>query len=470
MQALNTVDQFFLLVEKPHQPTHVAGLQIFSIPSDAKESFVDQLYNQYLQANEAKGIFNKKLTTRWGRPFWQKDDSFDIGNHLFRHQLPSESNSEDLLQFVQELHEPLMDKTLPLWEVHVIEGLDGDKFAIYSKIHHALIDGVSGIHLMNQSLSDNPDEIIHTPIWCQESIQASKKKKPSLLRKGLELTKNSRKQLQSIPGVFQHLKTQWNGEGEFDSLFPAPKSHFNQRISSSRRFITQSINAKRVKNLAEELQCSSNDIILAVCASALRHYLLLQDKLPEKPLVASVPASLRRDESIGGNEVAMLTVNLATHLEAPKERVETIIESARNEKDRLKQMSKEEIINSSFLRSSPLLATWLTGISMPKQPFNLIISHVVGTKQKLFLNGAELESITPVSTIQDGNGFNISLVSYGGEIHFGFLACEKMMKDLAIFPQTMDSALAELERMTGLNQSEEIAESLSKEELAIATS
>jgi diacylglycerol O-acyltransferase len=229
----------------------------------------------------------------------------------------------------------------------------------------------------------------------------------------------------------------------------APPCIFNQRITGSRRYAAQSYSLARIRAVGKVHQATVNDVVLAMCASALRRYLLDLDELPTRPLIAMVPVSLRRDETESGNQVAMILVNLATHLADPAERLATIQRSVTQSKRRYSEMTTAEILGYTGTLLGPAGLNFLTGVAPRWQAFNVIISNVPGPRNALYFNGAEIEGMYPVSIVVDGQAINLTLTSYRDKLEFGVIACRRTLPRIQRLLDYLEDALSELEGLAG---------------------
>jgi diacylglycerol O-acyltransferase len=229
------------------------------------------------------------------------------------------------------------------------------------------------------------------------------------------------------------------------SVFQAPRSILNQRISGSRRFAAQSYSFKRMRTAGKALGATVNDMALAMVASALRRYLLELDALPEKPLIAMVPVSTRKDDSDSGNQVAMVLANLGTHLADPAERLGAILRSMKDSKERFSRMSQLEVMNYLAVVMAASSLNMATGLVPTWQAFNVVVSNVPGPKKTLYFNGARMEGTYPVSIVLDGQALNITLTSYGEDMEVGLIACRRTLPSMQKLLQYLEDALVELE-------------------------
>ena len=427
MRPLHPIDFIFLNLEKRQQPMHVGGLFLFQIPENAPATFIQDLV---ADIRDSKSIpippFNNKLNGF----FWDEDEEFDLDHH-FRHiALPHPGRIRELLTYISQEHSALIDRAKPLWTCHIIEGIEGNRFAMYFKIHHAMVDGIAGMRLVEKSLSHDPHAKSIVPPWCVEGPRAKRLKQPKVSRvKGIMATLKG--QLDSTPRVLYELsQTVLKDMGrnpDYVSSFQAPSSILNQRVSSSRRFAAQSFEFSRLSHIAKSLGVTINDIVLAICSGALREYLLSQNALPKKPLIAMVPASVRSDDSDISNRITMILANLGTHKEDPLERLKIVRRSVLSAKERFKRMNANQILNYSAFVYGAAGLNIASGLMPTRQAFNVIISNVPGPQEPLYWNGARLEALYPASIVLDGQALNITMTSYLDKLEVGLTACRNAL-------------------------------------------
>ncbi|MED5239847.1 MAG: wax ester/triacylglycerol synthase family O-acyltransferase [Pseudomonadota bacterium] len=456
MKALSPVDQLFLWLEKRQQPMHVGGLQLFHFPEGAGPKYVSELAEQMRDYSNPVAPFNQKLTRRLGQYYWTEDKQFDLDHH-FRHEaLPKPGRIRELLSLISAEHSNLMDRERPLWECHLIEGIRGRQFALYYKIHHSVMDGISAMRTAARTLSTDPDELDMAPGW---AFQIKKKPRSlpsnpvdvasSLARLGAGLSK----QAATVPGlareVYKVTQKAKNDEN-YVSIFQAPDTILNQSITGSRRFAAQSYSLSRLKVIAKAFNCTVNTVVLAMCGHALREYLISQHALPDEPLIAMVPMSLRQDDSAGGNQIGMILANLGTHVCDPGMRIQVIHDSIEEAKQRFAQMSPEEILNFTALTMAPTGLNLLTGLAPKWRAFNVIISNVPGPKSPLYWNGAELKGMYPVSIALNNIALNITLTSYVDQLEFGLIACRRTLPSMQRLLDYLEQSIRELEIAAGI--------------------
>ncbi len=450
MKRLSPLDQVFLWLEKRQQPMHVGGLQLFSFPEGAPDDYVAQLADQLRQQTSVTPPFERHLSSRYGQPVWVDDEHLDLEHHFRFEALPTPGRVRELLAFVSAEHSHLMDRERPLWEFHLIEGLKDRQFAVYIKVHHSLVDGVSAMRLFQRMLSTDPEERNMPPIWDLpiRSGHNADDSGPSMWRNVAHLLGESGKQLGTVPAVSKALLSTVNRarkDPNYDSIFHAPQCVLNGKITGSRRFAAQSYCLKRIKAVCKASETTVNDVVMAMCAAALRTYLMNRDALPEKPLVAMVPVSLRKDDSSEGNQVGIILASLGTHLNDPAERLRYIHEDVKASKERYASMSSEEILNYTAMLLAPAGFNLLTGLAPKWQTFNVVISNVPGPKQPSYWNGAKLEGMYPVSIAMDRIALNMTLTSYCDQVEFGLIGCRRTLPSLQRMLDYLEDGLAELE-------------------------
>ena len=450
MRPLHPIDFIFLSLEKRQQPMHVGGLFLFQIPENAPAGFIQNLV---ADIRNSKSIpippFNNKLNGL----FWDEDEEFDLDHH-FRHiALPQPGRILELLTYISQEHSSLIDRAKPLWTCHIIEGIEGNRFAMYFKIHHAMVDGIAGMRLVEKSLSQDPNAKSIVPPWCVEGPRAKRLKEPNVSR-FKKIMNGVMGQLGSTPRVMYELsQTVMKDMGrnpDYVSSFQAPSSILNQRVSSSRRFAAQSFEFDRLRHISKSLGVTINDIVLAICSGALREYLLSQDALPKKPLIAMVPASVRDDDSSMSNRITMILANLGTHKEDPLERLAIVRRSVQNAKEKFKRMNSNQILNYSAFVYSAAGLNIASGLLPKRQAFNLVISNVPGPREPLYWNGARLDALYPASIILDGQALNITMTSYLDKLEVGLTACRNALPKMQNLLTHLEEEIQRFEAIVGV--------------------
>ncbi len=324
---------------------------------------------------------------------------------------------------------------------------------MYFKIHHAMVDGIAGMRLVEKSLSQDPNAKSIVPPWCVEGPRAKRLKEPNVSR-FKKIMNGVMGQLGSTPRVMYELsQTVMKDMGrnpDYVSSFQAPSSILNQRVSSSRRFAAQSFEFDRLRHISKSLGVTINDIVLAICSGALREYLLSQDALPKKPLIAMVPASVRDDDSSMSNRITMILANLGTHKEDPLERLAIVRRSVQNAKEKFKRMNSNQILNYSAFVYSAAGLNIASGLLPKRQAFNLVISNVPGPREPLYWNGARLDALYPASIILDGQALNITMTSYLDKLEVGLTACRNALPKMQNLLTHLEEEIQRFEAIVGV--------------------
>jgi diacylglycerol O-acyltransferase len=457
----------FLLAESRSMPTHVAGLQLFEPPEDAPEDFGREIYERALATREVAPLFMKRphhsLGTA-GQWVWVEDRDFDIEYHVRHSALPKPGRIRELLELVSRLHGTRLARERPLWEVHVIEGLEDGRLAMYTKLHHALVDGISAMKLMQSTLSPDPDRRNMPLPFDARAIPRTRKAREAsehrmhelpmeALRTGLGLTAEAA----GLPAAF--IKTLAKGlRNEASALsFYAPKSMFNVAITGSRRFAADDWPLERIRGIAQASRTTMNDVVLAMCGGAVRRYLDDLNELPDASLVAMVPVGLksRKAESetgAGGNAVGAVMAKLGTDLADPADRLTSISASMKAGKEALATMTPSQIVAMSALGMAPsLLIPMLRLNGLVRPPFNLIISNVPGPRNTQYFDGARLSGAYPVSVPMQGMALNITCASYADDMAFGLTGCRRSVPHLQVLLTHLDEELGALEKAAGVS-------------------
>lgn len=458
-KRLSPMDAAWLYVDTRETPMHVGVLAIFALPGEAPQDFLRGLFLQLRETQSFVAPFNLKLRSARFKgviPSWVEARQIDLDYHLRHSALPLPGGERELGVLVSRLHSHPMDFNRPLWECHIIEGLENNRFALYMKMHHSLVDGVGGIRMLQRMLSTNPATRNIPPPWAVGAGGGGKRepRDASFNAQFQRLLEASREQLRTAPGVAKALG-HVIGERVRRSLpvealpFSGPASIINRQISGQRRLATQHYDLNRIKQVATLGKVTVNDVFLAICAAALRRYLLEIRALPAEPLTAGVPVSVRPqgDENVG-NAISFIIANLHTHLADPVERLHAIRESTIVAKQHLQQLPKAGINNYTMIFMAPFILQLLAGRGGHGRPmFNVTISNVPGPDKPLYFNGALMEQIYPVSLLTHGQAVNITVVSYAGQFNVGFTGCRDTLPHMQRLAVYTGEALDELETL-----------------------
>lgn len=450
MPLMSPIDALFLLVETRSQPMHVGGLQVFELPDGAGAEWVKDLYEEILASSDVASLFRQRphrsLATG-GAYSWALDADVDLEHHVRHSALAQPGRVRELLALTSRLHGTPLDRRRPLWEFHLIEGLENNRFAVYTKLHHSLVDGVSALRLLERSLSDDPDDR-DTPLPWATRPRRARGPKPGagLGGRGLRLLKSAREVAELGPGLAR-IAARTLTDDTTERAGIAPHTIFNVPVTGARRYAAQGWSMGRIKGVAKAADATVNDVVLAMCGGALREYLRSLRALPDAPLLAMTPVSLRDagDGSSVGNAVGAIRANLATNITDPAERLGTVQASIGMGKAALRHASQLQATALSAMVLAPLAASSIAGLrSITPPPFNIIISNIPGPAHPLYLRGAELEGLYPLSIPFNGQALNITVTSYNGSLDFGLTGCRKSVPHLQRLLGYLDGALDDM--------------------------
>lgn len=458
-KRLNLVDAAWLNVETANAPMQVGGLLTFQIPEGAPDDFCQQIVDQWRAHTQAQRPWNQRL--RPGRfrsvaPEWELLDEIDVDYHFRHSALPAPGGELELGTLTSRLHSHPIDFERPPWECHLIEGLAGRRFAMYLKIHHSLLDGVAGMKLLARALATDPNETDRLPFWAIEpkkrTPRAPDQQRPGLYRAVAQLLADTRDQMVSMTGfarvVRDMLRAARSGHHSMGLPFAAPSSVLNGRIDATRRYATQLYSLSELKSLAEAAEVTVNDIVLAICGAALRRYLMGINALPDKPLTAGIPVSVRpadEDSDEHGNAITFIIATLATHEPDARKRLDMIASSTRNAKASLEKLSASAITQYTVALMAPYILSLVSGMAGRTRPvFNVTVSNLPGPREALYINGAEMEAFYPTSLVTHGQALNITVHGYADTLGFGFIGCRDSLPSMQNLAVYAGEALAEL--------------------------
>ena len=456
----------FLMAENRRMPMHVGGLQLFSKPEGAGRNFVRDLYTQLRESDDIAPLFLKhphrsiKTAGQW---VWVEDDDFDIEYHVRHSALPKPGRVRELLELCSRLHSTRLAIERPLWEWHLIEGLRDGRVAMYCKLHHALVDGISAMRLLQNILSTDADRTDMPAPWENRPGRSREPDEPSDKKDLAELPAQAMRSALGIgaeaaglpSALIKTLNRSVRNETSALALY-APRTILNQPITAARRFAAQDWPLERLRAIGKSTGTTLNDVVLAMCSGAMRTYLLELDALPDTTLISMVPIGLKAKEaqiasSSGGNAVGSVMVKLGTDLPDAGDRLQAVHDSMVSGKRALAEMTPVQILAMSALGQAPaILGPMLKMSGLVKPPYNLIISNVPGPRTKQFFNGMRLEGTYPLSIPIDGMALNITCNSYADQMAFGLTGCRRTVPRLQRLLIHLDSELDALEQAAGL--------------------
>lgn len=452
MRQLAGSDTVFLSFETPDNPAHTAGLTVLD-PTDAPEFGFERFREVVAERIRLAPRFSWKLQTvpfDLDRPYWVADPEFDVDRHVHRIAVPAPGGMRELADLAGHLYARTLHRDRPLWEIWFIEGVENGRHAMFAKIHHALMDGVSGAGLgeLLCDLERNP-----APRQPEEHVPAPEA--PGLL----SMAGRGLRHLAARPFELGRLATRAGRELALQigsasepgspSLLSVPRTIFNHAVGPRRGFACSSLSIERVKAVKKHFGVTVNDVILAVVGSALRQWLLDRDALPARSLVALVPVSTRADGDLAlGNQVTNVSILWATDEPDPVERLEQVHRNALNAKRRVARSTFNPLqaVGDTFTPAAAglMLRAWLSVADVAPVLGNAVVSTVRGTPVPLYTAGARIECMYPMSILLPGQGVNVTALSYMDRIDIGFTVDPDQVPDAWSMAEAAPSALDEL--------------------------
>ncbi len=470
MQQLTGVDATFLNMETPTQQGHVGGVVVVD-PSTAPPGWGFATLRRLIEERiHLLPPFRRRLVTvplDVDRPYWIEDPHFDLDFHLRHIAVPPPGGPAELADLVARIHERPLDRTRPLWEMYLIEGLDGGRMATYTKLHHAAIDGVSGAEILTILLDPTPEgrEVpqpesawvggdLPSPLAMLLKSAAHIAVSPArAVRVGYEVVRAlpGLKPLRALPALVG-----LGRDGDDVVSRPrliAPRTLLNHPITPHRRWAFGDVALERVKAIKDAAGTTVNDVVITVSAGAVRSWLLEHGELPERSLQAMIPISIRTDDDRNeiGNKVSAMIAPIGTHVADPVDRLAFVHKTMSVAKE-THQATPATLLQDFAAFAPPALAAraarvvYRNGRAGRFTPFNLVISNVPGPGFPLYLAGAQLEGHYPVSTIVDGAALNITLHSYLGKLCFGLVADRDLVPDLWRLLDLIEDEVVALEK------------------------
>lgn len=451
MVKLNTQDALFLVLESPEAPMHIGLLMTCRLPGGAAGDYMQRLHERLGRFPVDSEPFNLRLVEKKGlgrlTPAWEVADQIDLHYHLRHEALPWPGGQRELGLAISRLHSLPLERSRPLWECTLIEGLRPDRFALYLKLHHALGDGVGLMNRIAASLAESPRGA-SLPPWSAPEVPSPPPARATqsvdddwrrFFRELLASVGRPRARPRSVP------------------LIPrGPRCLLNGSTTGRRRLATQDLSLPRIKALARAADATVNDVVLAVCSGALRAYLAKFDRIPRDSLLATVPVALPRAAGeTRGSAVATIHATLATHLRDPRRRLLAIRDAMRDAKEefRIVPLSLHRAISSLGMQAM-MMAGKRENTDPSHSAFtNVPISNVPGPTQRLYFMGAEIDGMYPLSVLSGDQRVNITVLSYRRHLHFGLVACPDTLPSVQYIAVQLSVALHELESAMGLGRS-----------------
>jgi diacylglycerol O-acyltransferase / wax synthase len=457
MQQLTGLDASFLALETATTTGHVGGLCVLDPGGAPRPLTLARLTQVLAERIPLVPVLRRKLLQvplGLDQPYWIDDADFDIEYHVREVALPRPGSDAQLTEQVSRLHARPLDRSRPLWEIYLITGLARRRAAVYTKIHHAAIDGASGTELLTVLLDltpagrDLPAVEPFAPakppgLPTLAAVAAAK-----LAWRPVQTVRITNELVRVLPTLAPAVNTLVGnmlglnrGDGGIIATSPgrAPATPFNKPITAHRRIAFRSVDLDTVKAVKNVFGVSVNDVVMAMCAGALRRWLADHDALPAQPLVAMIPVSVRDPGAQGalGNKVSAMLASLPTTVTDPGLRLEIVhaaTEAAKAQHAAIPQGLVDQISDFAppALTARAARVVFATGLLHRLPPFNITISNVPGPNVPVYLAGAKLIAHYPVSVVTDGQGLNITLVGYLGQLHFGLVSCRELVPDIDV--------------------------------------
>lgn len=474
MQQLTGLDSAFLYLETPETPMHVASLHLYDLPEGFRGDFLKAIRAHIRSRLPLLPVLRRRLAPlplQVASPVWVEERRVDLAHHIRRATLPRPGTLAQLNEWVAQAHAATLDRGRPLWEFWLVEGLESGQVALYCKVHHATLDGASGVLLVTEMLDTTPEprRLGRAPSNGARAAASQSAPEPgarALLGTAFEHTAGQFvKLVRSLPGLLPLLAGVVGGVRSRDAgaglallrgnFAFGPRTPWSGAIGRERSIATVSLPLDAVKAIARAHDAKVNDVVLAICSGALRRYLAAHGGVPRKPLVAAVPVSLRGTGDLDyATQATMVPASLATHLADPVRRLRTIRDAAGASKSLT--ASARQVLPTDFpTLGLPWLLSALaslygrTRLANAIPPIaNLVISNVPGPQVPLYLAGARMRTYWPLSIVEHGLGLNVTVESYAGSLDFGLVACRRSIPDLDAIAAAMTDAFEEL-RATG---------------------
>jgi diacylglycerol O-acyltransferase len=436
MIKLSLMDLACFVAESEASPKHVAGLLICKRPPKSRPTFVKKLYEDFLSFTDVQAPFNRVVQfSLSAMPSWVDSDAIDLNDHIFYHKMDSSKNNRaDLYDMVSKLHIQMLDRSRPLWEVHVIDGLPDGKFALYQKIHHAYADGITLARWTAQSLDDSPENSVLRPVW---SLKRGRKEDANRRQLKMEV-------LQQAVGGLKGFGMRFFGVGRLAAMlllesvnmtknaialpYVATGTPLNGQVTPGRQFASVSIPMERIAKIRAATRSSVNHVALTCIDDALHRYLKDQGIVLDKPITIQMPVNLRQEgDEVIGNKFGIILVELSTPTDDPYVRLRNIGFSLRNVRSMVDSVVPSAIETYTLLTGLLGQVSETLNISDRMPPMgNTLVSNVPGPAKHLYIKGAKMEEMHPLSTLIPSNLLNVTLFSYAGELFFGLIATDAL--------------------------------------------
>lgn len=455
MKKLSLTDDAFLRLESRSTPLHIGMLMLFEPPEDAPADFAAKLFKKLSRSNHAAEPFNRLLVRKRGMHYWKEDEDFDLGQHFVHTALPQPGRIRELFELISRVHCAHLDRNYPLWRMYFIEGLEDGRIAVYMKVHHALVDGVAGMRAVMNAMSTDPEESMTLPAMWEVTAPRSRAQASPVPQASIggitalrSLAREGVKSLYSPLPLLKELRTtitDYRNHKEDVVIGMSPRCALVQPISSTRRFAAQSYSRSRIKAVGKAFNATTNDVVLAMCGGAIRRYLQELNDLPDRPIMAGVPISIRKPGSDFGNEVSFTAAHLGTNIADAGERMLAIKRCMDDNKKHMSKLSPGQFGAYSAIKMMPGVLNSVFKFAPDCMIGGVVVSNVPGPQQDMYWQGARMSGLYPLSLLLDGNALNITLITRHDSVDFGLIACRKSVPHMQRLLDYLEEALSDLE-------------------------
>lgn len=436
MSKLSLLDLAFFIAESDASPKHVGGLLLFKKPPKAGATYVKKLYQEYLGATEVKAPFNRVIHfSLTGLPRWKTQSEVDLSQHIFYHKLARGHNDRSALYaFVSGLHTPRLDRSRPLWEMHVIDGLPNGTFALYQKLHHAVADGVTMARWTAQGLADSAQEMDLRPVWTMRhgmgGASRARQRQDMIQTVWAQMASNGKRALGigrlAAMLLLESVKLTKNAIAL--PFLASANTPLTGQVTAGRQFATAAVSMARIGHVRERTRSTLNHVALTCVDAALHRYLKDQGVHLARPITIQMPVNLRQEgEKTAGNKIGIVQVELSAPTDDPYVRLRNIGFSLRNVRTMIDSVTPEAIESYTLITGVLGQLAEMLRLSNHLPPTgNTLVSNVPGPAHALYLKGARMQEMHPISTLPPSNLLNITLFSYADELYFGLIATDEL--------------------------------------------
>ena len=442
------LDLMFFLTESPQSPKHVGAVQIFQLPAGAPANYLLDLVTAFKEAPVVAPFNYYPHFPRLGLPQWRAAQDMEMSYHVRHSALPGPGTEDQLMEVIQRLHAGLLDRRRPGWICQVIEGLENNRFAIYTKIHHAYIDGMSGVKRMYGSLSSSPTDTRVVPTWSYDPDQQRAPGETHQAHRGgdrdtVNNLVSQAKGLAQAYGFLADMGLQWLKlrSGKAAIPFTAGRTRMNRTVEwETRSTAVCTFELDKIKAIGHNKGCTVNEVVLTIIGAALNDYLAEHHEKPREPLVAMCPVSLRsQSDDSAKTQASAVHVRLGAPDAPLEQRLEQVVESSRAAKEAVSQLSSEAMMDYGVV----IFAMWelLSRTRMDQfvtPSYNVLVSNVPGPgDEAMYLCGSKMLASYPISAFLPGINLNTTVLSHGNSLDFGLLGDKHVLPDLDLVAQRM---------------------------------